>query len=280
MPVLEIHGTVGIVNEDDVSEIDEFDDEDDAVRFNAIDTLGELRAPADEVIPSLLPILRNRDETRKIRIAAISEIGSYGKEAANAEPALVEIVENNSGRIVIIAAQALLDIKCNQELALNALLAGLEDNETRYMALTVLSYSEQIHANAAIVLIETFKDEDPYIRALAAGAFSWIDPEPEVIEALIIALGSEQWQVKSTAAIAIGFIGPEAKDAIPYLIEALDYGQISVMNSAAKALGDMGPLAEQALPKLRELVESIPANEAWAIDIFNNAIQKIEAHQD
>ena len=67
--------------------------------------------------------------------------------------------------------------------------------------------------------------------------------------ALIEALKDEDGRVRSNAARAQGYIGPEAKVAVPALIQALKDEDKYVRDDAAWALGKIGPAAVPALVK-------------------------------
>src|SRR5262249_55674712 len=73
------------------------------------------------------------------------------------------------------------------------------------------------------------------------------------IPALIQALWDEHWGVRSSAAEALGRMGPAAAPATPALIALLESPEEDwVHSAAAEALGQIGPGAEAALPALRE----------------------------
>jgi HEAT repeat protein len=63
-------------------------------------------------------------------------------------------------------------------------------------------------------------------------------------------------EVRWTAALALGHVGPGATAAVPALIEALDDPEPLVRLSAADALGKVGPAAGDAVPKLAEMLKT------------------------
>src|SRR5205823_299713 len=62
-------------------------------------------------------------------------------------------------------------------------------------------------------------------------------------------------EVRWNAALALGEIGPAARDAVPALIAALKAKDDSDSWAAAAALGGIGPAAKAAVPALHKLVK-------------------------
>jgi hypothetical protein len=75
------------------------------------------------------------------------------------------------------------------------------------------------------------------------------------IEKRIEELGSESSYDRFCAADALGWMGPEAKAAVPALANALKDQDILVRAAAAEALGKMGPAAKAAVPALNEALQ-------------------------
>lgn len=74
------------------------------------------------------------------------------------------------------------------------------------------------------------------------------------VPGLVRALGDEDAVVRYTAALALGYVGPEAMEAIPALIEALGDEGAFVREAAASALRQIGSEAMEAVPALIELL--------------------------
>jgi HEAT repeat protein len=72
------------------------------------------------------------------------------------------------------------------------------------------------------------------------------------VPALIEALRDPNATVRFQAAISLGCIGPEARAAVPALIGTLKDGVFFVRGWSAFALGEIGPEAAQAVPMLAE----------------------------
>ena len=64
--------------------------------------------------------------------------------------------------------------------------------------------------------------------------------QEQKIERLIKQLQDQDSQVRGSAGVALGDIGPEAKDAVPALIQALQNQHEEVRGNAAEALMQIG----------------------------------------
>ncbi|MGG7379615.1 HEAT repeat domain-containing protein, partial [Escherichia coli] len=62
--------------------------------------------------------------------------------------------------------------------------------------------------------------------------------------------------VRVSGAVAIGAIGPAAKDAVDALAKALKDKSKAVKEAALEALGDIGPDAKSALPAIKVFAAS------------------------
>ena len=75
------------------------------------------------------------------------------------------------------------------------------------------------------------------------------------VERLIKALQDQEWEVRASAALALGNIGGGAGDAVPALIKALQDQDKWVRSRAASALGRIGGGAVDAVPALIQLLQ-------------------------
>jgi HEAT repeat protein/formylglycine-generating enzyme required for sulfatase activity len=112
-------------------------------------------------------------------------------------------------------------------------------------------------------LLAALKTGDADLRDRVSGVLVNIGQvEPgESVPAITELLKDNNADVRSSAAMVLGELGPEAEDAIPALIAAMKDKNETVSSSASKALGDIGPVATEKLiaalkdsnPKLRSL---------------------------
>jgi serine/threonine-protein kinase len=133
-------------------------------------------------------------------------------------------------------------------------------------------------ANAAIpVLLQALggSEASPLPPALSSSATLPGVPTPlrpgkqDAVAILIHALRSKDERDRTTAARALGSIGPAAREAIPVLIEALRDRNQDVRSGAAHALERIGPEAADALR------EALNDRDAVVRQIAQDALQRI-----
>lgn len=150
--------------------------------------------------------------------------------------------------------------------AVTTLIGQLEDEEgcVRNTAAKALGKFGPEAKNAVPVLLIAMNDEDTF--ATATAALTSIDPDGQEISALIdagkavhvLSLWPDAWFLCKTR--------PEPKRAVPALIRALTDKNRNVRSTAAKALGDIGPEAHEASNALWQAArddESGPLELLW-----------------
>lgn len=105
-------------------------------------------------------------------------------------------------------------------------------------------------APAVAPLVEALADADPFAAGAAAEALAAIGARS--VPALSLALGDSRESVRQGAAIALGKLGEESRDAVPALVGALADPKENVRWCAVNALGAVGPAAAPAVPAIRE----------------------------
>ena len=133
---------------------------------------------------------------------------------------------------------------------------------------------------AVYALSSGLQDEDVNMRKNAALCLNelsggWFDnsrPRLDIrlgLSTLINALKDNDGSVRAWSAQAIGNIGPEAVQAVPFLIELLKSVDEGSRNSACIGLKGIGPAAKHALPALQNALND-PSSDVrkfsrWAI---------------
>jgi hypothetical protein len=113
------------------------------------------------------------------------------------------------------------------------------------------SYEDVIQPSSVSILIKALVDRDRWVRISAAVALGQIGPEAkEAVPALIKALGDSDPGMRYRSAEALGQIGPEAKEAVPALLKALGDNELEVCMIADSAIAKIVPEVKEAAPAL------------------------------
>ena len=249
------------------------------MRSEALKALGAfgVNGYADEAIAAIVGVLRTYD--------ALENDPEENRVAAAAQDTLARIGPRSLAAIAKLQRGTLND----RRLAVQALRRALGKE----------------HGKEAIALVlQAVRDEDAYVRTSAlelfAGANRW---SPESLQAATAAdkrglakildslLGHENLLVREQAIVVLGWLGPEAKSAVPALIKIVEdrssapapvgpgWGEggrpggkggmpfpnpggkgggptmLDLRFKAVQSLGSIGPDAAQAVPRLIKLME-------------------------
>jgi HEAT repeat protein len=224
--------------------VEALDDSDAAVRKEAVWAIGEIGPAAEDAIPALRARIKaSEDRTREAAIAVLARVGAWedlaellldrdpavraaaarglgtmGRRARDAVPALVEVLKDSDAAVTQEALRALGQIGPAAKDATPALLAWIRAHQdpTRQGAVAAL-----VRIGARDALVELLHEKDRSVRA--------------------------------SAARGLGRMRSKAQAAVPALIEALGDPSAAVSKEAVRALGDIGPSAKAAIPALRAL---------------------------
>ena len=231
------------------------DDTDSGVRTMALQTLGKLdKKNVDEAVVKACAEALG-DEVYLVRIAATETVKTLGIS----DPAVLTALSNN-----LIDDLALLRVTLEA-------ISGFGEK-----AAALIPAVSQLAAH-----------EKAELRVAALGALAAIEKNHEQLTGrLTEALDDKEWDVRRTAGVALGKLGPDAKnavpklfkllendedrdfasgalkeinaapvEAIPLLIEKLDSEERRTAFYAVSLLGKIGPPAIEALPKLQAMLE-------------------------
>jgi len=123
----------------------------------------------------------------------------------------------------------------------------------------VMDLSHTIHGAQIISECPTSPDEAP-LEAAWAGAVMPVLRDWWGSPALVSALQSESYRLRSQATNQLVQMGPEGAAALPVLIEMLGAADPSTRAAAAQTLGSFGPAAAEAVPALIEALEDTNPN--------------------
>jgi HEAT repeat protein len=181
-------------------------------RVKAAKDLGRLGWLARESLPTLVGLLR--DDDAKVREAAAHAVGQMGPEAL---PALSGMLAHNDKYVRRNAVWAMGKLGPQAKGALTALCRGLSDADPRTAsgAAQALGNMGSDAAEAVPALTEAMRGTNIVLCRLAAKALSQVG-EP-ALDALIAHLQHTDPFVRGEAALAIGWMGPDGRAAVPYL---------------------------------------------------------------
>jgi HEAT repeat protein len=151
-----------------------------------------------------------------------------------------------------------------------------EDAEVRRKAALALAQMKAEAKPAVRDLAVALKDTNLQVRVAAATAIWRLGPiakdaAPEVIRAYKEA---EDEEVRLMAGYALGKIGTASKDVVPTFCEVLRTGESKAKRQAALILGQMGPDARDAVPDLIKVFDN--KMDADASKQAGEALKKID----
>jgi len=183
-----------------------------ADRIRAAKDLARLGWLARDAMPVLVGVLRDTDA--KVREAAAHAVGQMGTEAL---PDLCGMLKHGDKYVRRHAVWALGRLGAEAKSALHFLCVALKDDDPRTAtgAAQALGNMGEVAATSIPALTEAMRGTNIVLCRLAAKALSQIGLP--AIPALIAHLQHADPFVRGEAALAIGWIGPAAKSAAPYL---------------------------------------------------------------
>jgi HEAT repeat protein len=230
------------------------------VRLIATQSIGALRGPAQQVIPSLTMALK--DPSSPVRQAAASGLSKLGRDAKPATRALAMALEDKDAEVCLAAAQALSRIGPEAKAAIPALIRALSNQRDEYARSGVAQALGRIGPDAreaVPALVKALRDSDDGPCGWAAWALGQIGPSAREAVPELAKIVNQDLDAIS----ALGMIGPDAKPAVPVLIKALKIQEpLIAPTRAAKALGGIGRGAREAVPALIAIVEDKEAEQS------------------
>ena len=129
------------------------------------------------------------------------------------------------------------------------------DAKVRYRAAQTLADLGPLAKFAAPELRKALKDQNALVRVKVAEALWKIDKTPSAIllPVLLDAMKSKDAGVRAAAPPVIPLLGTKAKPALPALRRVLKNKELDVKLSAVIALGDLGPVAKGTADELLAL---------------------------
>ena len=216
--------------------------DDTATRMEAANTLGFMREGAADAVPALVDVLE--DDYEPLRRNAIYALGAIGN------PAVERLIDGLAAEKEAFDMEPILHI-CDAAHGLAA-----------------------IGAPAVLTLMNVLKDERENVRASAAYALGEMGSvAAEAVDGLIALLTDESEEVRRHATSALGMIKEPVSKTVPALVPVLaDREDTDLAFFAAQALTRIGPDAVEAIPALREALVS---DSAYVRGFSSEALSRI-----
>lgn len=263
-------------------------EKDDIARDQFVDALAAMGKGARPAVPALLPLISDGNLTPATRLKIITAVAladpassdvaatlvkaatsadSVTKRAAalalaslnpmppDAVAALVTLAKTDREQLTRIAAMKALALAGPKAKSARADVAAIANGENPAPAAwgkVALAAIDGDVTKAAPVIRAGLSDRYLVARTVYAEALLMVGPTAADVPALLKLLREKPDGAKEAAAVALGRVGPGAKEAVPRLVELLDAGSGEVRAAAAEALGRIGLAAVSAVPKLRE----------------------------
>jgi len=218
------------------------------------DTLGD-GPDIESKVRINVEVLKN-DESVVMRAGAAKALGNIGPDAADGTPVLAEtLLKDKHPMVRAQAAKALGKIGSGTEqgvLALNKAIWYDEDADVCKNAIHALGEIGDNSETTLKVLSAVIKEKDQELGVEALHVLVWLGPDSHTViyglcEALLY---NDSVEIRKNAAVALGEIGPMAREATPALAKALEDEDADVRLCAADAIGRIGREALEAASAL------------------------------
>jgi len=219
-----------------------------AVRWVAIDTLGEIGRPSRSAVEALQQVVASDDPL--LRSGALRALGEIAPVSPEVLAAATRALDDPDWHVREGAAEALGRAGRVAAPAVQALTVRLDDTqpEVRAQAADALGRIGLHSAPAAPRLLACLDDPASAVRLQAAEALTVLGVPEEALPALLANLSL------GTAPPAIAMLSPEK--TVPFLVDALRSDDASRRQGAASALTYIGSPGAEAIPRLIEMLGS------------------------
>lgn len=220
-----------------------------AERIGAADALADMGAAAQPAVPQLIAALADSDPALRWRAArALGVIGDTKAAAALREQA--------ADSEMLVRAQAIFALgrlRAADEDSLKTIVGHLSDPDAqvRRASIRALRMIDAPRKTVGPLIVKLLNDSEPTVAMRALSTIA--DGGVEVVPALTTAL--DQREARYWACLALGEMGPQAKEAVPALIKVLEDDRPEVRLQSAIALAEIGPDAKPAAGALTKLLD-------------------------
>jgi HEAT repeat protein len=256
-----------------------------AIRFHAAEVLRDMGSDASPATAALVLLLRDRDpnirvvgahalgnigstpalqaliatlvdKSPAVRAAAVTALGSMGEGAISSAPEIRLRLSDRDLRVRVAAARAFWQVTGDTVEALPVLVAALKEPNAWDAALA-LGAMREAASNAVPALIEVIQREKVSrpLREMPVSALALGKIGAPAVPGLIEVTTHPDPRVRTSAAMALGFIGGKADAALPHLVPLLRDSNADVRRAATLAIGniDTGEHVAALVPALIKL---------------------------
>ncbi len=201
-----------------------------ALQSTAAEALGKIGAPSEPAIPRLLEMARGKD--RELQIVSLQAMGAIGQPADQVLPALYDGLKSDDFQLRYVSLQGLAKAETDKDKLLPVLLNALQEQTggrmRRVAAQSLKTYGDKAQPAIPALIAMLDRDMDRAIALETLRAIHVRDVNP-----LLTALNHKDANVRAFACESLGDLGPDAKEAVPVL-EQKAQGDSEVVRGAAK----------------------------------------------
>jgi HEAT repeat protein len=237
-------------------------------RAHAARTLGSMKREARQALPVLLRLLE--DKSKAVRHAAAAAVLLIEPEKL---PQVLPILLRSSNGESNPYYEIVPAIQTHNDAVLSILIQALKhpDKQYRIAAAFFLNSMGAVARPVAAELRAALENPDASVRALAATTLTHLGVRDGLVSPLHEGLESNDYAIREQVLFALQGIGPIAKEFIPDLVHIVkDRSEGRLRSFALRVLGRLGPAAEAAAPAIvaaikdRDLEVRTSAQEALA----------------
>jgi len=248
-------------------------DRDAAVRCQCVRALGAMSSM--DAVQSALLVSILQDAIPAVRIAAAEVLGSNTKPEQTIVAALRTALSDTVPGVRVAAARSLFEIAHEVEDVVPVLAGALPDRDAGWRAAFVLGEIGPQAAGAIPALIEALRREQGPrpLREAPSSAFALGQMGVSAVPALIPLLAHETPRVRTSAAIALGFIGSRARAAAPDLARLMKDKDAEARQAAVLSLSAVRPDTEGLAAALLEMSRD---DDIYISNAAASALEKID----
>ena len=200
---------------------------------------------------SIADMIADLKKGEKEKFKAIEELETLGEKAAEAVPALLELLPAKNEDVRLHVTMAMAKIGEPAVTPLTKAFAS-KDADVRFYAIWGLAFVGTPAKSATPTVLKALGDPSAPVRRKAAYALGRIDADPdEVVAAMVEALGDSDADVRDAVAESLPKM---SKVAVPVLTKALKSDKKELRQMAIRILGACGAEATSAIPDLSALL--------------------------